>query len=465
MKLNKVYFCSGARNVDLLKILDKFNLEFNIDERVASFKALGATKLNRDPVAVCTTSGTAVAECVPAMLEAYYSHLPLILISADRPVKLHQTAAPQTLSHEEITRCCRRSFIEVKPHELEEINLSEQKYPLHINVIIDDTNEHSLKITHATGLEDFRQFLKKVHRPLYLISHEESQMRDFIQDFLKTGLPFYAEVLSGGHDLSVIKTEKKLLELFKNDVFDSVIRIGHTPLSKVWRLLEKKTLPVFHFDSRNYSALSYGEVLNMGSQSLQNQKSFWEMIKQNNHQFGPDQTTDLLNSLISKYPLSEISCMRLIQDSVPEQSLFYLGNSLVIRFFELVQNNHFRVFGNRGVNGIDGQLATAIGLAHSTQEIIWCILGDVTALYDLSSFTDLPKNLKLIIINNRGGRIFDVLKLDSRIILEHQNDFSKIAEATGNTYSQDLKDKDSVQIIELFPDLEQTHLFLSEWEK
>ena len=121
------------------------------------------------------------------------------------------------------------------------------------------------------------------------------------------------------------------------------------------------------------------------------------------------------------------------------------------------------VFGNRGVNGIDGQLASAIGLAMGTKKQVFCILGDVTTFYDLTSLRDMPENLKLIIMNNKGGRIFDMLKLDKRIVMEHEHDFKDIAQGLKLSYSQKLSDFNQVQVLELSPDRAQSEAFLQEW--
>jgi 2-succinyl-5-enolpyruvyl-6-hydroxy-3-cyclohexene-1-carboxylate synthase len=75
----------------------------------------------------------------------------------------------------------------------------------------------------------------------------------------------------------------------------------------------------------------------------------------------------------------------------------------------------------------------------------------------------MPENLRLIIINNKGGRIFDMLNLDKRIVLEHDNNFKKITEGMGLTYSSDITKFGEVQVLELFPDPKETQSFLEEW--
>lgn len=467
MKLNleKIFFCTGARNHDLLKAFDSYEIKFEYDERMASFKALGLTKVSSSPVAVCTTSGTAVAQCVPAMLEAYYSENPLVLISGDRPKKLHGTGSPQTIEHEALTRSCRRTYIEIDLSELPHLELKDVQYPVHINVLVDDTVAHPMELKFHESLSAFETFLSKYKKPLFIFSHEKDSLRPLVEKFAEKKLSFYAETLSGARDLSFIKTEKKLIELFQAGFFDAVVRIGHTPLTKIWRLLEKKHLPVFHFDSRNLPALSYGEVLPLSGNDLCKSEEFWSLINKVLPYPVADETTWVLDDLISKYPDSEISWFKKINERIPQDAIVYLGNSLVVRFFELTQTKRFTVHGNRGVNGIDGQLATAIGLAGGTDSNVFCILGDVTTFYDLSSMREMPSNLHLIIMNNKGGRIFDMLNLDKRIVLEHENNFKHISEGLRLTYSNDLCDFGKVQVLELFPDRTESDKMLKEWSK
>ncbi len=382
MNLSKIFFCTGARNHDLLKVFHNQSLKFEYDERMASFMALGLSKISERPVGICTTSGTAVAQCVGAMLEAFYSELPLVLITGDRPKKLHGTGSPQTIEHEALTRSCRRSYVELDLNELENFDLTGLEFPVHINVLVDDTVSHDLKVTFHESIIGFKKFLQDKKKPLFMFSHESKSMRGLVEKFSQLGLLYYAETLSGGHDLSGIKTEKKLIELFDAGFFDSVVRVGHTPLTKIWRLLEKKPIPVFHFDSRNMPGLSFGEVLPMKAKELEESQEFWQITKTLLPYPIADETIWRLDELTQKFPDAEISYFKKINDLIAEKSKVYLGNSLVIRFFELTQTKNFEIFGNRGVNGIDGQLASAIGLAMGTKDDVYCILGDVTTFYD-----------------------------------------------------------------------------------
>jgi 2-succinyl-5-enolpyruvyl-6-hydroxy-3-cyclohexene-1-carboxylate synthase len=460
--LRKIYFCTGARNQALLSFFTEQEIDFEIDERIASFKSLGFNKLENHSSAVCTTSGTAVTECLSAMTEAFYSNTPFILISGDRPKKLHGTGSPQTISHEELTRGARRQYLELELKDLAALSISEIQFPLHINILVDDTVAHNKIWSQFSSLEEAITEINTFKNPLILLSHEQVSLRPLALKLKSLNVPFYAETLSGARDLSYPLTERDLLKQYNNDEFDSLIRIGHTPLSKVWRLLERKPLPVLSFDSRGLPGLSYGKVLKISAAQLAHDPQFLSVLSA----FSKTRSyhDEKLSELLLKYPQSEISFFHHLVQKLDTDAAVYLGNSLVIRFFELVQSKCFQVFGNRGVNGIDGQLSTAIGLAHALKNPLTCILGDYTTFYDLSALRDLPLNFQLIIMNNKGGRIFDMLSLDKRIVMEHTKDFQSIASGLNLTYSNHISDFGKAQVLELTPNQNDTEAFLREWK-
>lgn len=462
-----VYFCSGARNQALLNLFNRDSLKFEIDERIASFKALGFAKSTNLPIAVCTTSGTAVSECLSSMIEAFYSQTPLLLISADRPQRLQKTGAPQTINHEIITREYRRTYLELSLIELWELDLSQLSYPAHINVLIENESEKdsSSIISYQNTMEGFKLFVENHPRPLILLSHEPTSMRDFAHSLLSTQIPFYAETLSQAHDLAPIKYEMDLIKFIRDGFFTSVLRIGHTPLSKSWRMLESFHLPCFSFDSRGLAGISYGSIINQSSQNLMENESWWRTIT-NIKDLGPIETSESkFNQLLKKYPDSEMAYLSKLQEFIPNESIVYLGNSLTIRFFEMIQTKKYSIYANRGANGIDGQLATAIGIAESRPQTVYCILGDLTTQYDLTSLKNIPPNLKLIIINNNGGRIFDIMKMKKELVMEEKFNFEPFVKAYGLSYAKNhFEFFSNYQVFEINPSNEETTSFMKEWE-
>ena len=407
-----VYFCAGARNHKLKNCFKNAKLFFELDERSASFKALGAAKAGK-LAAICVTSGTAVAQCSGAMTEALYSDLPLILISGDRPKRLHGTAAPQTIDHLSLSKGFVRYEKEVLDVELEKLELEDVSYPLHINVLVDANHELPNRVKPAQT-QDLQNFLSAHERTLFLVSHDNFSLREIVQDLASKTDLIYAESLSQAKDLSPIANEFELLKMYRDGVFDSIVRIGHTPLSKLWRVADTSDIPVFSVDPRGFAGMSRGLVYSGGYEVLKEisiKEVSWK--------------SDFDWEVFEKYPNSQMSWMKRWQDSLPENSQVYLGNSSVIRDFEAVQTKKFRTFGNRGANGIDGQLSTAIGLAQSMDEKLYCLLGDLTFLYDFGASFELPYNLEVVALDNRGGRIFERVGIKDEIILESKGPLSK----------------------------------------
>ncbi|MCB0387088.1 MAG: 2-succinyl-5-enolpyruvyl-6-hydroxy-3-cyclohexene-1-carboxylate synthase, partial [Bdellovibrionales bacterium] len=221
----EVLLCSGARNAPLVKALSVCSglqvLPF-FDERAAAFFALGRIRRTGRPVAVVTTSGTAVAELLPATVEAWYSGLPLVLVTADRPPSYRGTGAPQAIEQVGIfSNYVQREydFLGEKP---EEFALAEQA-PTHINVSFDepliDGELGPWTIDPGPGAEsDFdqermalsqdrvREFLQKSQRPLILVSELPSDKREFVaKKILEWKRPVYLEASSGLYGRSELK--------------------------------------------------------------------------------------------------------------------------------------------------------------------------------------------------------------------------------------------------------------------
>ncbi|HVR41316.1 MAG TPA: thiamine pyrophosphate-binding protein, partial [Thermoanaerobaculia bacterium] len=122
--------CAGSRNAPLIAALSGVKTFAFVDERSAAFFALGRIKLHGKPVAVLTTSGTAVAELLPATIEAYYSGLPLVLVTADRPARFRGTGAPQ----------CIEQIGLFGPYAATSLDAWNRRMPLHLNIEVDERN-------------------------------------------------------------------------------------------------------------------------------------------------------------------------------------------------------------------------------------------------------------------------------------------------------------------------------------
>src|SRR5215210_7442992 len=192
--------CAGSRNAPLLAVLgaSSARLFSFVDERSAAFFALGRIKQHGAPVAVVTTSGTAVAELLPAAIEAYYAGLPLILITADRPARFRGTGAPQSIEQVGIfgvyTETSLDDWSRTRPlHlnvELEDLGVRQRELPLSIAEAPASAPRGSSRCRNGE-----RQLALPHSRPLVLIGALKPEHRDFVKQRIHA--PTYAEPLSG----------------------------------------------------------------------------------------------------------------------------------------------------------------------------------------------------------------------------------------------------------------------------
>lgn len=443
--------CGGARNALLVAQLcdhPKLRVFTHFEERGAAFFALGRTKATGLPCAVVTTSGTAVAECLPAVIEAHYSSLPLIVLSADRPAEFHGTGAPQVIEQEGIFSNYAHSGPDWKGHG-----------PLHLNVQLGES-----PLTETTDFPEPEPFLPKRR------SFEVLALRDFITQgvfkglmvmvggldeddreetyhFLKElGVPVMADATSGIREVlgELILPEKAALA----NLPGKILRLGEVPVGRLWRDLEdhpkieifsvcRNGLPGLARESSVIEA-EVGRVLRGLGEP--------EEIGDINDDF-PAGRKVLARSdeLLEAYPDGEPGLVRALSVYATTGESLFLGNSLPIREwndFAQRATPYALVRANRGANGIDGQLSTWLG-ATAYEPDAWAVFGDLTTLYDLASpsfFSQIETEGRVLaVINNGGGQIFDRIPRLSGMNNEQRDaviqpqtvDFSKWAEMWG----------------------------------
>jgi 2-succinyl-5-enolpyruvyl-6-hydroxy-3-cyclohexene-1-carboxylate synthase len=403
--------CAGSRNSPLLAVLGSSGARLFsfVDERSAAFFALGRFKLHGNPVAVVTTSGTAVAELLPAAIEAYYSGIPLVLISADRPERYRGTGAPQSIEQVGIFGVYAETSLE---------SWSRSK-PLHLNIEFEEPllDESDVSCGAAGfsppsyrlvgGLKPAAPQETPAGRPLILVGGLHPRHRERVREFLLcANAPAYAEPLSGLREdpsLPLITAGERMIARAS---FDSVIRIGNVPTLRFWRDLEDRDLPVTHYSDLPFPGLTRGEVLPLSAlPSLKGERDegFFERDREQAARFA---------SILEDEPESELAMFRALSRELPHGTRVYLGNSLPIREWDLAATRAPRGFGyeaNRGANGIDGQLSTFLGWCEPSRDNV-CVLGDLTTIYDLNAPWIVPqlghRRFRIVVMNNGGGRIF-----------------------------------------------------------
>lgn len=464
LEVTEVIVCAGARNAPLVVGLEgrSFKVKSFFEERSAGFYALGRMKATLKPVVVMTTSGTAVAELLPAVIESYYQGLPLIVVSADRPKNYRGSGAPQAIEQAGIfTSYVHRCY----DWDVFEANLKvefDSKKPLHFNLCFDEplidgdfakTTSHLIEVvqveSHKNELFDakYSEEAQLFKNPLIIVSQLSLDEKVLVKNYLKKyQIHHYAETLSGllgDPDLSHLQInncEGLFGSFLDKNIFSSVIRIGGVPTLRLWRDLEKKYLhiPVLSISELVFSGLARRslltkfEVLDSVLNAVEYKKIEFSNLNLKLQAKKVAALTEFKNSeqnfifqlsqLMTFYPL-------------------YIGNSLPIREWDQFSLGAFlETHGNRGANGIDGQISTYLGWANKF-DLSWAVIGDLTAMYDLAALAlnrdDSPASRKmLVVLNNQGGQIFKKVFNHDKFLNLHNIQFKGWAEMFGWNYLQ-----------------------------
>jgi 2-succinyl-5-enolpyruvyl-6-hydroxy-3-cyclohexene-1-carboxylate synthase len=458
----EVIVCAGARNMPLVHQLQFFNFQTcsYFEERSVGFYALGRSRSSNSPVAVVVTSGTAVAELLPAVIEAWYQQIPIVIVSADRPKTYRGSGAPQAIEQSALFQNYVSAQVDWDVFSDLVLPISKISAPAHINVCFDEPLlEESIpldkggdRISKAkfeplkssdSSLVKFTVKESSVSSPVALVGELSVEDRSAVKEWLvRHKTPHYAEALSGLQNApelvpwQIQDGDRQFGEALRGGVATTVLRFGGVPTLRLWRDLEGELahIPVLSYSRRPFSGLSRSQVVYPLS-------SLESLIVQGQVELERSQDLEVHQrhqQVLQKYSLSEQAFMSGLVNNVVNENV-YIGNSLPIRIWDMVYRRwleNLNSYGNRGANGIDGQIATYLGWSRDFSES-WCILGDLTTLYDLSSLglsESASGKQRIVIMNNGGGQIFERILGRSPFLNSQKVDFSKWAEMWGWTY-------------------------------
>lgn len=500
--------CAGARNSALVAALasapEPVKLWPHFEERCAAFFALGRILGSGRPVAVVTTSGTAVAELLPAMIEAHYQGLPLLALTADRPASYRGTGAPQAIEQAGIFGPYARVASDTARDSPEAVATAleawDHRGPAHVNVCLEEPNASSLPALRAAGaaLTAPDQPLSANRPPgvfpeftaldpvILLGDLLPREIPAALAFALASGSPVYAEAASGLRENPALRSQlvpggDTGLSLTPHR---SVIRLGGVPSCRFWRDLENRPdVPVYSFSRTGHRGLARNsrvfplETAALAACSVRRSPAFPAFTA------GPDLQA-ALDECLERFPLSEPALFRALSRRVPPDAALFTGNSLPIRQWNLCAapavSRPAPVYALRGANGIDGNLSAFLGIAAERDEA-WAVVGDLTALYDLAAPWMLARfpglRARIVVIQNGGGRIFSRLPslrgmtpAELRLMENpHAVSLEGWARMWGLEWRRfngpipgDAKLPDRV-VIELHPDAEQTEAFWRAW--
>ena len=446
--VKEVVCAPGGRCRDLLNAFvrdSSFNVTTVYDERTAGFYALGLSF--NSPTVVLTTSGTAVTELTSSVAEAFYQKdSKLIALTADRPLILRHTGAPQSLNQHEVFKNFTRSFVDLFK-DTSPLKSVERSFPMHINVCLDEPNPS--KQTNSL----------KNYGPLLVVSElnvlEQKQVKNSLKDYDGA---LALELLSNLKEsdfpkAKIIKYAEPFLISSNLNSFTFVVRLGGVPVFKPWR--DIKNIKTYYWSEASefpggvdVEAFKLDELKNLLLDKEKPQNLSNEIID----------FVNKVNGIIKRHPSSEVGMLNRLSKHIENDDEVFLGNSLPIREWEYVQNKNYKIYGQRGVNGIDGSLAFALGRLNPSKTN-WIILGDLTSLYNFNDFQLIEKflkrNIRIVVVNNYGGQIFrQVIKERTDSFLNsHQKSFKDISNFWElNYFNNEFKFSDQKILLEINPD-------------
>ncbi len=496
--INHIIISPGSRNAPLTISFGEhpdFKCFSVVDERCAAFFALGMAQQLNKPVAVVCTSGSALLNYYPAVAEAFYSDIPLVVISADRPTNYIDVGDGQTIRQENVfenhilysANCIEGDKFQIKNET--ELNVAlntalELNGPVHINVPFSEPLYHTTAnqlvwpqnvVPHLDMValkEDLSPFIEQWNeskRKMILVGvlPPNSLEKQFIELLAKDeSVVVMTESTSNLHNNNFIVAIDQLIaplteEEFKKLQPDILLTFGGMVVSKKikaflrtfppkthWHVDPKKAYDTYFVLKHHFRTSVnnfFAEFLTKTIALKSDYQKYWLAIKQ--HRLNRHKTYE------KEIPYSDFMVFSEIFQKLPNDVQLQLSNSATIRYAQLFDiPPSAEVFCNRGTSGIDGSTSTAVGAAYASNMPTVFITGDLSFFYDSNALWNnyIPKNFKIIVINNSGGGIFRILpgEKDTRVFdtyfeTKHTLSAKQLSEMYGFKY-QTISDKEDL---------------------
>jgi len=456
--VRKVIIAPGSRNAPLILAFTSHpGLEcLSItDERSAAYFAAGIAQHSGDAVALVCTSGTAVLNFAPAIAEAYYQNLPLIVITADRAAETIDQADGQTIRQSNVYSNYIKTCIELPVETVQAVDLEYSDRhvsqaidialtvpygPVQINVPLREPIYAALPELHS-----YPKVIKTVAANVSLSTESLSKLSHSWVTYTKkliivgvqpdntplnelvNKLANEPDVVVIGENLSNISGRNIICRpevlfaslspeekaLFQPEL---LITIGHSAISKQMKLFLKEFQSAEHWQFE--SSLPYADtykcltailpgsaIAALGSMPLGKTASGFAAV------YSQQMTTisNLHDAFVENAPLSDMSAVTNLLELVPAGTVMQLANSTSVRWTQLFPTrSDLSYYCNRGTSGIDGSLSTAAGFAYSSKRNTLFLTGDLSFIYDSNGMWNdyIGGNFKVVVMNNNGGNIF-----------------------------------------------------------
>ena len=475
--------CPGSRSTPLTLAVARHPIARSHifhDERSATFCALGFGKAGK-LAALITTSGTAVANALPAVVEANMAGIPLLLMTADRPPELRYTNANQTIDQVKIFGNQTRFFFDI-PCDSTRYSMSEMQTmlgfavskcfgansgPVHLNWMFREPftlkqisapitpirkPTHGLLTLSPTQEKELADVVQRAQSGLIVVGEltditEIDALKQIVQD---TAWPMIIDASSG---FSLIETPQKVLafeDILRNPPVeftpDVIVQFGNGLCTKRYeRWLKTLACPVVVLNRRPISS-------NPGSISLHRYQVHIQTLDWIAPYFGDSSllkwvyahNNHVQQAVIEHTSWSELQVLQESVSSIPKEGQVFIGNSMPIRDLNNYVDAHdIPVYSNRGASGIDGLPSTALGIHLATDKPTLLVLGDLSLMHDFGVLFTLKgihfaRPFIIVVINNFGGGIFGMLPVskeadvfDTHFATAHSHSLSPVTKSMG----------------------------------
>lgn len=442
------FIAPGSRSSLLVKAIAEHPLAESIvhfDERGVGFLALGHAKAIKAPVVIVVTSGSALGHLLPALMEAKQSHVPLIVLTGDRPYELRDIGSNQTVDQVGIFGSyvtwsydlpC---FDPDMPANLigslaAQAKLKSLSGPVHINCqfrepflnidveqssIFSKTTLVPTKTTiEPTALDFLAEELASIEKGVIITGEIGSnEIEPILTLARRLQWPIFADILS---ELRTRSGEEFVIKYFEDidETPEAILHFGGPFVSK--KLLKSAPFHCHVWPYQERQDPSLGCTHRVIADPIEVAKVLTEKIRGR----GPSEwlshwkkCSKYVEKCLKPYAnrLTEVGLPNFLSKEMPKNAGLFIGNSMPIRDanrFFFPKDRDLRIFGNRGCSGIDGAIATTIGLSNGLERPMVAILGDLTFLHDMTSLqieSEIPPTF--IVINNGGGGIFHFLPI------------------------------------------------------
>lgn len=500
--------CPGSRNAPIVHNLNEcesITCYPVTDERSAGFYALGMAQASGQPVVVCVTSGTALLNIAPAVAEAFYQHVPLIVVSADRPASWIGQLDGQTLpQHGAFGEFAAKSVTLPEPHDdndrwycnrlINEAMLAAYGgagCPVHINVPITEPlfeftacrlpeerliRRISINMNADVVCEEIISRMSHSARPMIVIGqHKNSSNLAGALKMISAYVVTLQEPLSPGN--GAVHFDEVLSCLYDNPSYmpDFVLYAGDTVVSKrlkkflrnapgieIWAISVDGNV---HDTFMNQTAVVEADAEKVFCKMASEFNLWRDMTLHDKAREFYERWNAVLvsaacrsDSFVPRY--SQMLAVRMFEHIIEKKDItcsVHYANSSAVRLANIYADRY--VYVNRGVNGIEGSLSTAAGYSVVCDKKVFCVIGDLSFFYDSNALwnRNLRGNLRILLLNNSCGGIFHQLPgleasdvRDSYIAASHHTSARGICEAYGIGYMASRNEEELEKNIQTF---------------